>query len=182
MFQGIPYQIVTPRELGLSLEVPETGETLEENAWIKARAYAGAGNLVTLADDSGLEVDALGGAPGVRSKRFAGEDASDAERINLLLEKLKNVEWEKRTARFRCVMAIADLKDKIHLVEGECPGFIAFKPRGEGGFGYDPIFYLPEVNKTMAELSPEVKNQVSHRAKAAQKARVILNEIGGYRY
>lgn len=159
------------------MNVEETGQTQEENARLKATAYQRAAGLVTLADDSGLEVDALDGAPGVRSKRFAGEQASDGERIAFLLEKLKDVAWERRTARFRCVMAIADLKGRFHLCEGECPGLIAFEPRGTGGFGYDPIFYLPEPGKTMADLSPGEKNRISHRARAAEKARVVLKEI-----
>lgn len=177
LLQEVPFEIVMPREVGIGLNVEETGQTQEENARLKAMAYHRASGLVTLADDSGLEVDALFGAPGVRSKRFAGEHASDGERIAFLLEKLKDVAWEKRTARFRCVMAIADLKGRVYLCEGECPGLIAFEPRGTGGFGYDPVFYLPECGKTMAELSPEEKNRISHRARAAEKARGVLKEI-----
>lgn len=177
LFQGIPYQIVTPQQIGINLAVPETGATLEENAREKARAYATASELLTLADDSGLEVDALGREPGVRSKRYAGEQASDEERVSFLLEKLKDVPQEKRTARFRCVMAIATPSTRMNLCEGECRGFITFQPKGTGGFGYDPVFYLPELGKTMAELPMKIKNQVSHRARAAQKARAILETL-----
>ncbi len=177
LFEGISYQIVTPGEVGISLKVPETGDTLEENARQKAVAYAETSKLLTLADDSGLEVDALGGAPGVRSRRFAGKEASDEERMALLLEKLKGVEWEKRTARFRCVMAIAGPQKTVRLCEGECRGIIAFEPVGKSGFGYDPVFYLPELGKTMGELPPGVKNEISHRARAAQKAREVLSKM-----
>ncbi len=174
MLHDIPYEILTPADVGLSLKVPETGNTFEENAREKAVAYAEASRLVTLADDSGLEVEALQGAPGVRSRRFAGEDVTDEVRNSLLLEKLKDVAWEKRTARFCCVMAVVDIQKRVHLCEGECPGLIGFAPRGQGGFGYDPVFYLPEFDKTMAELTPEQKDAVSHRGKAAAKAREIL--------
>jgi len=177
LFQGIPYEIVTPQQIGMNLAVPETGATLEENAREKARTYAGASGLLTVADDSGLEVDALQGKPGVRSKRYAGERASDEQRVTFLLRKLKDVAWEKRTARFRCVMAITGPSTRTNLCEGECRGFIAFQPRGTGGFGYDPVFYLPELDKTMAELPMETKNQISHRARAAQKARLILEKL-----
>ena len=177
LFQGIPYEIVTPQQIGINLAVPETGATLEENAREKARTYAGASGLLTVADDSGLEVDALQGKPGVRSKRYAGERASDEQRVTFLLRKLKDVAWEKRTARFRCVMAITGPSTRTNLCEGECRGFIAFQPRGTGGFGYDPVFYLPELDKTMAELPMETKNQISHRARAARKARLILEKL-----
>ncbi len=177
MLQGIPYRLITPAEAGISLDVPETGDTFEENARQKAVAYARASKLPTLADDSGLEVDALHGEPGVRSRRFAGEHASDEERIALLLERLKGVEWDKRTARFVCVMAVAGGQNKVHISKGECRGVIAFEPRGRGGFGYDPVFYLPELGKTMAELSPEMKNRISHRARAAAGVREILERL-----
>ncbi len=177
LFQGIPYQIMTPQQIGINLAVPETGATLEENAQEKAVAYAMVSGLLTVADDSGLEVDALQGEPGVRSKRYAGEQTSDEERVAFLLRKLKDVAWEKRTARFRCVMAIATPSTQMNLCEGECRGFMAFQPKGTGGFGYDPIFYLPELGKTMAELPMKIKNQISHRARAAQKARLILEKL-----
>ena len=129
---------------------------------------------MALADDSGLEVDALGGKPGVLSARYAGKNASDADRINHLLSQLEEVPREERQARFRCVIAIAMPDGQIQLFSGECQGIITFEPRGEGGFGYDPIFYLPQLGKTMAELPLEVKNRVSHRGKAAAKARSLL--------
>jgi len=174
LLQGIPYEIVTLADMGVDLEVSETGHTIEDNAAIKAMAYAKQGNLLTLADDSGLEVDALGGEPGALSARYAGEDASDKERIEYLLRRLEGIPWEARIARFRCVIAIATPEGELELCRGECEGILAFEPKGENGFGYDPIFYLPELGKTVAELSIEEKNEISHRGRAARKARHIL--------
>ena len=120
------------------------------------------------------EVDALGGEPGRLSARYAGENATDIERIAYLLKRMNGVPWEKRSARFRCVIALAIPEGKVKLCSGECPGFITFEPRGEHGFGYDPIFYLPELGKTMAELPLEQKNKISHRGQAARKAAEAL--------
>ncbi|MDY6918220.1 MAG: XTP/dITP diphosphatase [Chloroflexota bacterium] len=172
--EGVPYSMVTLADIGVDVAVSETGQTLEENADLKATAYASASGLVSLADDSGLEVEALGGEPGVLSARYAGEDASDRERIDFLLSRLEHVPWEGRQARFRCVIAIAAPQSEVELCEGVCPGIITLEPRGEGGFGYDPVFFLPELGKTMAELTMEEKNEVSHRGKAARKARELL--------
>jgi len=174
LLQGIPYEIVTLAEEGIYQVVDETGETLEENATLKAKSYACQSNLLTLADDSGLEVDALGGEPGVLSARFAGEGASDNEIIDYLLVKLTGIPWEERTARFRCIIAIASPQGEVELCEGECRGIIAFEPKGENGFGYDPIFYLHRLEKTMAELTPDEKNEVSHRGQAVGKACRVL--------
>ena len=171
------YDIVTPTELGIAQTIIETGNSYEENAQIKAVTYAELSQLVTIADDSGLEVDALNGEPGVQSARFAGEAASDTEKIKLLLAKLANIPWEKRTAHFKCVIAIAIPEEQSSLCHGECHGVIAFEAKGESGFGYDPIFYLPEIEKTMAELPLQIKNQVSHRSQAACKARKILQQL-----
>ena len=177
LLRGIPYQVVTPAELGIKTAVEETGESLEANARLKAVALAVESRLLSLADDSGLEVDALGGEPGARSARYAGEGASDAEKVAYLLARLKGVPGEKRTARFRCVIAIAAPDEKVEICSGECRGFITEAPRGEHGFGYDPVFYLPELGKTMAELPPEEKDQVSHRGQAARRARELLQEL-----
>ncbi len=171
---GIPYRLVTMADEGITTEVDETGETFEENATLKASTLARESGLLTLADDSGLEVDALGGEPGVLSARYAGEDATDADRVEFLLKKLHGVPEKERTARFRCVIAIATPEGKVELCSGECPGIITTSPRGYNGFGYDPIFYLPELGKTLAELSADEKNRISHRARAAQKASEIL--------
>ena len=174
LLQNLPYEVVTLAKQGINTEVDEDGSSLEENAELKATAYAAESQLLSLADDSGLEVDALGGAPGPLSARFAGAGASDMERINYLLSRLVGVPWEKRTALFRCVIAIAEPEGSIELCFGECSGFITFAPRGKHGFGYDPVFYLPGMDKTMAELPLEIKNQIGHRGQAARQAYLIL--------
>lgn len=177
LLKGLPFEMVTPAGEGIDITVDEKKKTFEENARLKATTYSRLSGLVTLADDSGLEVDALGGGPGIISARFAGEQASDKDRIEHLLARLKEVPWEKRTARFKCVIAIATPEGRTELCDGECQGLIAFQPKGENGFGYDPVFYLPEFGKTVAELSLETKNQVSHRGKAARKAYRILERL-----
>lgn len=179
LLAGLPLELTYPAQEGLDIEVAETGASFAENARLKAAAYTRASGLVALADDSGLEVDALGGEPGIHSARYAGTGASDKERYRLLLEKLREVPWEERTARFRCVIAVATPGGQVHTAEGICEGIIAFAPKGEHGFGYDPIFYLQEYGKTMADLPPETKNKISHRARAVQRAREILEEIQG---
>ncbi len=176
LLQGLPYELVTPKELGIRLDVEENGKTYQENARIKAAAFFKASGLLTLADDSGLEVDALNGEPGLRSSRYAGEGASDERRVEFLLNKLKNVPEKQRSARFRCVIAMARTESQIEYCEGICEGLITFTPRGAEGFGYDPIFCFPELKQTMAELSAKVKNRISHRARAATKARLLLQE------
>jgi XTP/dITP diphosphohydrolase len=178
LLEGVPFELVTPAEVGISTEVAEVGKTFEENARLKATTLARESGLLTLADDSGLEVAALGGEPGTFSARYAGEGASDRDRVNYLLAKLEGFPREKRQARFRCVIAIATPQGNVELCSGECDGIIALKPRGDKGFGYDPIFYLPELGKTMAELPLEEKNKISHRARAAAKARVVLERLG----
>ena len=177
LLRDLPYQLVTLAEQGITTTVSEDGETLEENASIKAKAFAAESQLLALADDSGLEVDALGGEPGPLSARYAGEGASDIERIDYLLARLKNVYGEERTARFRCVIAIATPDGKVELCSGECRGLITLEPRGDHGFGYDPVFYLPELGKTMAELPLPLKNRVSHRGQAARNARQVLERL-----
>lgn len=165
------WELLTPQDLGLEL-AEETGTNYEENAKIKALSAARQSGLVALADDSGLEVDALGGGPGHLSARFA--DATDEGRVAALLERLKGVPWAERTARFRCVIAIAQPDGKVTVCEGVMEGGIAEEPRGRGGFGYDPVFYLPEHGKTVAELSADEKNAVSHRGRAARQALTVL--------
>ena len=177
LLQDIPFELVTLAEEGITATVSEVWESLEENARLKATVLATQSQLLALADDSGLEVDALGGEPGRLSARYAGEGASDRDRVNYLLSRLKGVPWQKRSARFRCVIAIATPDGKVELCSGECRGFITVEPRGEQGFGYDPVFYLPELDKTMAELPLEIKNQVSHRGQAAGKAYQVLERL-----
>ena len=177
LLKGLDFEIVTLNQAGIGREADESYNTFEENARHKAAFYAELGRLLTLADDSGLEVDALGGEPGVRSSRYAGDNATDADRVDFLLNKLKGVPQLKRTARFRCVIAVAHPGGAIETVEGTCEGYIAMEPRGSNGFGYDPVFFLPEYGRTIAELSPEIKNRISHRGRAAALARGILTKI-----
>jgi XTP/dITP diphosphohydrolase len=158
-------------------DVDETGVTFAENAILKAEAYARASGLLTLADDSGLEIDALGGEPGVYSARWAGADTPYSERFRLILERLAATPESQRTARYRCVIAIASPAGLLATTEGVLEGMIASTPRGAGGFGYDPIFYLPEYGKTVAEIPAEVKNRISHRARATAAARQELLRI-----
>jgi XTP/dITP diphosphohydrolase len=177
LLDGLGYQITTLTEEGIAKAVIESGHNYEQNARLKALTYAKLSQLTALADDSGLEVDALHGEPGVKSARFAGESATDAEKVSLLLAKLNGAPWERRTARFKCVIAMASPGGRVELCYGECYGIIAFEAKGENGFGYDPIFFLPEMGKTMAELPFEMKNQISHRARASQKARQVLQQF-----
>lgn len=168
-------RVCFPSDLGLRLEVQEDGQSYADNARKKALAYMQAAGLPVLADDSGLEVDALGGAPGICSARYVS--GGDADRIALLLSRMLNVPWEQRTARFRCVVVIATPGSEFYTVEGVCEGYIAWEPAGEGGFGYDPVFYLPEYGCTMAQLSPQEKNRISHRARAVQAATPVLERL-----
>ncbi|MBI4788560.1 MAG: XTP/dITP diphosphatase [Chloroflexi bacterium] len=174
---GLPLELVTLDHVGIKEDIAESGATFAENARLKATAYARASAMLTLADDSGLQVDALGGEPGVYSKRYAGEHATDAERVNYLLYKLKDVPAQARTARFRCAIAIASPSGEVWESDGTVEGEIAFVPRGKNGFGYDPIFYFPKLGVTMAELPAFEKNKISHRAKAGERARQILQRI-----
>ena len=174
LLRDLPFELVSLAGQGITTAVSEVGESLEENARIKATVLAAESQLLALADDSGLEVDALGGEPGQLSARYAGEGASDRDRVDYLLAKLKGVPWERRSACFRCVIAIATPDGEVELCSGECWGLITFEPRGEQGFGYDPVFYLAELDKTMAELPLEIKNQISHRGQAARQACQLL--------
>lgn len=172
------WELVTPQQLGIELPDEESGDTYEANAKMKALAGAAASGLLTLADDSGLEIDALPGELGPRAARFLGKEASYEERFRVILERLEGLPPTQRRARFRCLIALAEPgTQRVQLAEGSVEGVIAREPRGEGGFGYDPIFYLPELGKTMAELSPAEKNAISHRARAAGKARALLEGL-----
>ena len=166
----VPCQLVSLDDCGTDHEVDETGSTFDENATLKAEAYSRISGLITLADDSGLEVDALGGEPGVRSARYAGPDATDADLVAFLLTKLAETPQSVWTARFRCSIAIAAPGEDVELHSGSCEGRIVSSPRGENGFGYDPIFELPDLELTMAELPTRLKNRLSHRALAARNA------------
>lgn len=173
IFAGLPYEIVTMQDAGIHIDVVEDGKTFEENAMKKAREiHALSGNLV-IADDSGLEVDALGGAPGIFSARYGGGDLDDAGRVQLLLQNLQGVPKEARTARFVCAAAFVTDEESF-VVRSTLEGLIADRPTGNGGFGYDPVLYIPLYQKTVAELSAEVKNAISHRGKAMLAVRQHL--------
>ncbi len=171
---ALPYVVVPLADVPGATLPEETADTYEGNALLKARAVDALDGDVVLADDSGLEVDALGGAPGVRSARFGGPGLDDAGRTALLLEQLRGVPLERRTARFRCVIAIVGRTGKARTVEGVVEGLIADAPRGKGGFGYDPVFVHPGSGRTLAELSEAEKSRVSHRALAVLRARALL--------
>lgn len=162
------FEIALESEYGLDIDVEETGTTFEENSYLKAEAVMKASGLPVLADDSGLMVDALDGAPGVYSARY-GHKASDKERTAYLLENMKDVPEERRGAKFVCVITCLFPDGRKIVARGECPGVIARAPHGENGFGYDPVFYLPELGMTYAELPSEQKNAISHRARALQE-------------
>jgi XTP/dITP diphosphohydrolase len=175
LLASLPLRLRNLAEFPDIREVEETGTTFTDNAVLKARGYAGQTGLWTLADDSGLEVDALDGAPGVFSARYGGEGLADSQRVKRLLEELSQYAEPERHARFICVIAIADPQGQIaHLATGKCEGRIIHAPRGTGGFGYDPIFVPQGFNQTFGELSPEIKQSISHRALAMQAARSFL--------
>jgi len=177
LLRGLGLELLTPEELGLQLDVAEDGRTYAENATKKARAFSKASGLVSLGDDSGLEVDALSGRPGLHSHRFAPQPhASDADRRHYLLEQLRD-QPHPWTARFQATVAIATPAGGLHLAVGWCEGEIIPEERGRNGFGYDPIFFFPELGRTMAELKMDEKNRLSHRARAVQNAIPILREI-----
>jgi XTP/dITP diphosphohydrolase len=179
LLAGLPVELTYLESEGIAEDVEETGSSFAENAVLKARRYALISGLLTLADDSGLEVDALGGEPGVHSARYAGPGATDEDRYRLLLDKMRDVPEGERGARFRCVIAVAEPEGETYTVDGVCEGVIAYSPEGEFGFGYDPVFYMPERGRTMAQLPPEEKNLVSHRARAAQAIRPVLEGLIG---
>lgn len=171
--QGV--EVLLQSQLGVNIEVEETGDTFEENATLKAEAVRDETGMIALSDDSGLMVEALGGEPGVYSARYGGEGLDDVGRNQLLLENMKGM--ENRSCKFVSVICCAFPNGDKILARGECHGVLLEEARGEGGFGYDPVFYLPELGKAMAELSPEEKNQISHRGKAL---RVFQKELENY--
>ncbi len=175
ILSGLGFEIALESDYGLDIEVDETGTTFEENSLLKAEAVLRASGMPVLADDSGLMVDALDGAPGVYSARY-GNKASDAERIDYLLQQLGNTSTAQRTAKFVCVITCLWPDGRRIVARGECPGRILSAPQGTGGFGYDPVFYLPELGQTYAELSAQEKNARSHRARALQEFCRIYRE------
>jgi XTP/dITP diphosphohydrolase len=177
ILHAVPVSLVSPADTGLSIQVEESGRTYATNARRKALVFARTSGIVALADDSGLEAAALNGEPGVYSARYAGEHATSVDRIALLLHNLAGVPWEQRQARFVAVIALADPAGRVRLCRGSVRGFILFEPRGSGGFGYDPVFYMPQFGRTMAELADEIKNRVSHRARAALRAMPLILDM-----
>lgn len=177
LLKGLPVEVRSLADYPSIPEAEETGSTFAENAILKAVHTAHYTGEMTLADDSGLEVDVLGGRPGISSSRYAGPGATDAQRNEKLLRELADVPDQKRTARFMCVAALVSPSEDTQTFDGVCEGIIIHDPRGEQGFGYDPLFYVSEHGKTMAELSPEVKNRISHRAKAMAAARVAIEKM-----
>lgn len=175
IFGPLGYTVKTLNDVASHMDVEETGTTFEANAILKAEALAAELNTFVIADDSGLEVDALGGEPGIYSARYAGEAKDDNANMDLLLEKLAGIEDEKRTARFVCAIAVAAPGQETKTYRGTCEGRIAHARQGEYGFGYDPIFWVPQLGKMMAELKPEEKAAISHRGEAIRKVRESWN-------
>jgi len=178
--QHLPVRVISVAELEHWPDVEETGATLAENALLKVRATLARIPATCLADDTGLEVDALGGAPGVRSSRYAGEGVTYAQNVEKLLADLAGVPPEKRTARFRCVVALADPDGREACVEGIVEGRILLEPRGAGGFGYDPVFWIAETGRTFAEMSVAEKDAISHRGRAVRAAADVLARWYGW--
>lgn len=177
LFKQLGMTVLTLNDIEGDIDVEETGVTFEENAILKAETVAKLLGKMVIADDSGLEVDALGGAPGVYSARYAGLGRNDEDNIDKVLAGLKTVEEAARTARFRCVLAIAAPGVETKTFSGNCEGLVMTERRGENGFGYDPIFYIPNKACTMAELSAEEKGEISHRGAALEKLQVALPEF-----
>ena len=166
-------EVCSEADAGVDIDVEETGTTFEENSLLKAKAVMEASGMPAIADDSGLCVDALGGAPGVYSARYGGEGLDDEGRYRLLLD---NMRGQPRAAKFVSVITCCLPDGEVLTARGECPGTIAFAPQGEGGFGYDPVFFLPQLKKTFAQLTPEEKNAISHRGRALEAFKVKLEE------
>lgn len=179
LLSGLPYEVISMAEAGFAGDIAENGSTFEENALIKARAVWEATGDTVMADDSGLEVDHLGGAPGVLSARYAGESATDGDRVRKLLNELSGVHADKRSARFVCAIALILPDGRETVVRGTCEGYIAGEPAGKSGFGYDPVFYVPEFGMTFAQMGEELKNSISHRGNALRKVLDVLKDEAG---
>lgn len=183
LFQPLGIEVLTLRDLDEPIDVEETGKTFEENAILKAETVARLLGKTVIADDSGLEIDALDGEPGVYSARYAGKDSTDNANIDKALDALQGVSKENRSARFTCVLAIAGPAIETTVFSGSCEGVITTERQGENGFGYDPIFYVPSQHRTMAELTAAEKSEISHRGAALKKLQValstMLDEVGG---
>ena len=176
LLSSLPAALVSPAQAGLALHVPETGASYAENARLKADAFAQASSMIVIADDSGLEVEALGGAPGLHSARYAGPEATDADRRRKLMHELRHSP-APRPARFVCCVVVGHPGQGLREFEGVCEGEIVLEERGSNGFGYDPIFFLPEYQATMAELPADIKNGISHRGRAVRQALAYLGGL-----
>ncbi|WP_144511001.1 XTP/dITP diphosphatase [Bacillus sp. FJAT-22090] len=179
LFNPLGYAVLTLHDVAEEMDIEETGTTFEENALLKATALANHLQTIVIADDSGLEIDALEGRPGVYSARYAGEEKSDEANIDKVLEELRDVKESERTARFVCAIAVASPSKEPFTVRGTCEGIIASERKGSNGFGYDPIFFVPSENKMMAELSAEEKGAISHRGNAIKQLASNLTELLG---
>lgn len=178
VLSGLPFDVISMNEAGIDIDVVEDGKTFEENSLKKALEICKVTKSMVMADDSGLEVDFLDGAPGIYSARFAGPEASDSDKNEKLLDLLKDVPFEQRTARFVCAIAVAFPDGRHFVVRGTCEGFIDFECKGNNGFGYDPLFFIQQYDRTMAEIDADVKNEISHRAKAlAQMQEKLQNYL-----
>ena len=177
LVQGLPFAVLGPREIGIDEAPEETGTTFLENAILKARYYAARSGRLTVADDSGICVDALDGGPGLYSSRFGGEGASDGDRNRLLLQKLEGVPRDRRTARFTSAVAVAQGNDVLFTVQESVEGLIAAAPSGTHGFGYDPLFFYPPFGRTFGECPHEEKDRVSHRGKAFARLKTFLGTL-----
>lgn len=177
LFRPFGYEVLTLRDIAEDIDVEETGSTFEENAILKAETVAKLLNTAVIADDSGLEIDALGGEPGVYSARYAGGEKSDSANIDKVLEKMKGIPEEKRHARFRCVLAIAVPGKETKVFSGTCEGYIIEDRIGENGFGYDPIFWVPSEGRTLAEMQPQEKAAISHRGNAMREMQQSLSKL-----
>lgn len=178
ILSDFPFEVVSMESAGIEKDIEEYGKTFEENALIKAMEVHKMTGEMVMADDSGLEVDYLDGAPGIYSSRFAGEGATDEDKNNKLLKLLEGVPFEKRSARFVCVIAVAFSENNYFTVKGTCEGFIGLKPEGTNGFGYDPLFYIPEYKVTTAQMKSEDKHRISHRGKALRAMTEELKKSG----
>jgi XTP/dITP diphosphohydrolase len=176
IFADLPLEVIAPASLGLQMEVAETGTTFAENAAIKARAFHDATGLLSLSDDSGIEIDALGGGPGVYSARYAGLP-DGAQKNQFVLQQLEQTLWGDRGCQYVCEIAIVDEAGNLYRCRGIMKGRIALQPKGDGGFGYDPIFYVLRYRRTVAEMPSELKNRISHRGRAGARAKRLLERL-----
>ncbi|MBP5772726.1 MAG: XTP/dITP diphosphatase [Eubacterium sp.] len=174
MMEGFDVKLIPMSELGIDIDIEETGTTFEENAIIKAKAICDLTGEIALADDSGLEVDYLDGAPGVYSSRFLGEDTPYEIKNDYIIDKLKDAKGDERSARFACAMAMVFPDGDVETCYGTIEGLIGYEQRGNNGFGYDPIVYVPEYEMTTGEMTPELKNSISHRGKALEQMKEVM--------